>query len=231
MKHKYPRTFHLPWSQSIHSDDKVINNYNHLIGKEIIVSEKIDGENTSFGKTYLHARSLDSTHNFTRDWVKKLHSVICHDIPEGYRFCGENVAFYHSIHYKELESFYYLFSIWDENNKCLSWDDTMIYADTLDLATPKIIYRGIFDLDVLKNIAKNFDTSKSEGFVVRLADAFSYDDFSLSVTKWVRADHVQPNENGITEHWLKNTYPNELANPYNVKPLFMSQTIKNINKP
>lgn len=221
-RYKYPRTYHLPFSQGVHSDDKLIETLDFFQGKEVIVSEKLDGENTTLGRNYFHARSLDSPYNYTRSWIKQLHSMMAHEIPEDWRFCGENVAYYHSIEYKNLESFFYLFSIWDDKNYCLSWDDMMQWAEILDLATPHVFYRGTFDLDYLKNLAKNFDVENKEGFTVRLAQGFHYNDFDKCLTKWVRKDHVQPSSDGKEEHWLKRTYPNELADPTNVKPAFMS---------
>lgn len=227
-KFKYPRTYHLNFSQAVHSDDKIIDSLDNFLGKEIIATEKMDGENTTIARDYFHARSLDSNYNFTRSWIKQLHSMIAHEIPEGYRFCGENLSYYHSIEYNDLDSFFCLFSIWNEKNECLSWDDMMVWADLLDLSTPKVLYRGIFDENKLKEIAKNIDTNTSEGFTVRLTDSFKYDDFSRSLTKWVRAGHVQPSADGKEEHWLKRTYPNKLKDIYNVKPYYMSAVKKTI---
>lgn len=229
---KYPRTYHLPFSKGLQSDDKLIETLDSFMGQEVIATMKMDGENTTFTHEFMHARSVDSPHNFTRDWVKKLHSIIKHEIPENWRFCGENVAYYHSIEYNNLESFFYLFSIWNEKNECLSWDEMMVWADILDLATPEVLYRGTFDLALLEKISKNLDTTQNEGFTVRLANGFHYDQFSTSLTKFVREGHVQPDEkedingNTVTSHWLKRTYPNKLNNPTLVKPQYMAQQKK-----
>lgn len=229
---KYPRTYHLPFSKGLQSDDKLIENLDYLYGKEVIASIKMDGENTTFARDFMHARSLDSPHNFTRDWVKKLHSILRHDIPEDWRFCGENVAYYHSIEYDKLDSYFYLFSIWNEKNECLSWDEMQEWANLLDLQTPEVIYRGEFDLKSLENLAKNLDVNKNEGFTVRLADGFHHDDFSKSLTKFVREGHVQPDNkddpNSETSHWLTRTYPNQLADPTCVKPHYMAQNKKKL---
>lgn len=226
-KKKYPRTYHLDFSKQIHSDDKIIKTLDHLSKKEIIITEKLDGENTSIYKDYFHARSLDSQHNFTRNWIKQLHSIIGYQIPDGWRLCGENVNYLHSIAYKDLESFFYLFSIWDENNQRLHWDEMILFANELDLATPHVFYRGNYDLDVIKDLAKNFDTENKEGFVVSTVEGFHYDDFDKYVTKWVRANHVQPNQDGVVQHWLKNTKPNLLKNPLSAKPIYyQNQKIK-----
>lgn len=228
---KYPRTYHLPFSKGLQSDDKLIDSLDAFIGQDVVATIKLDGENTTLTSEFMHARSVDSPHNFTRDWVKKMHSIIKHEIPEGWRFCGENMAYYHSIEYNDLESFFYMFSIWNEKNECLSWDDMMEWADILDLATPHVIYRGVFDEKKLKELADNLDVTKNEGFTVRLARGFHYNEFSKSLTKFVREGHVQPDNkddpDSKVSHWLTRTYPNKLADPTLVKPAYMAQKKKN----
>jgi hypothetical protein len=228
---KYPRTYHLPFSKGLQSDDKLIETLDTFKDQEVIATIKMDGENTTLTSEFMHARSVDSPHNFTRDWVKKMHSIIKHEIPENWRFCGENVAYYHSIEYNNLESFFYLFSIWNEKNECLSWDDMMEWANVLDLATPEVVYRGVFDVKKLEDIANKMDVTKNEGFTVRLTKGFHFDDFGHSLTKFVREGHVQPDNKDDPEseasHWLKRTYPNKLADVTLVKPAYMSQKKKN----
>lgn len=41
---KYPRTPHLPWSGTISDDDKKLDSVKSFIGREVIVTEKLDGE-------------------------------------------------------------------------------------------------------------------------------------------------------------------------------------------
>ena len=55
-------------------------------------------------------------------------------------------------YYDDLESYFYLFSIWNDKNECLSWDETLEWANILDLATPKVFYRGVYDEKVLKEV-------------------------------------------------------------------------------
>jgi hypothetical protein len=217
-RNKHPRTYHFKWSKGIQSDDKVIKNLSRFIGQEVVATIKMDGENTSLYTDYSHARSLDSRHNFTRDWVKKLHSVIRHQIPENISLTGENLWAEHAIRYPDgfLEGYFYLFAVWEDGDTCLSYDDLVMYADLLDLPTPKVVFRGIFDEEALKKITDELDTSLYEGIVVRLAKSFKREEFSESVVKYVRADHVQVD----AEHWLKNAKQNgELSKI--VKPIYM----------
>jgi len=52
------------------------------------------------------------------------------------------------------------------------------------------------------------DATRSEGYVVRVADGFSLAQFRTHVAKFVRRDHVQ-----TTKHWMRGQriIPNGLA--------------------
>jgi hypothetical protein len=58
---KYPRAPHLPWSHGRSEDDIALDSIEHLERLEdIVVTEKLDSENTTLYHEYLHIRSLDS---------------------------------------------------------------------------------------------------------------------------------------------------------------------------
>lgn len=187
---KYPRTFHLPWSQGATNDDKVLKNTACFEGREIVITEKMDGENTTMYSDCIHARSLDSRSHPSQDWVRNLHATLKWQIPKGWRFCGENLFAKHSIKYENLLSYFQLFSVWDEDNQCLSWDNACEWADLLGLKTVPVFWRGIWDEGTVKAICDNLDTSIQEGVVVRLTSDFKYFNFSKSVAKYVRKNHV-----------------------------------------
>lgn len=48
---KYPRTYHLPWSESLTDDDRYHPDVEFLNGKEVVITEKLDGENCLDGDT------------------------------------------------------------------------------------------------------------------------------------------------------------------------------------
>ena len=87
MKYKYPRTSHVPWSQGYTADDKKLVDMSCFLGKAIVVTEKMDGENTTIGKTYTHARSLDSGHHESRNWVKQFAAQWQHLLDDDIRVC------------------------------------------------------------------------------------------------------------------------------------------------
>ena len=204
-KVKYPRTPHLMWSETKSADDRMLSSLEHFVGKEVILSEKRDGENSTITKEYYHARSLDSADHPSRHWLKGLWGTIRYDIPDDWRICGENLYAQHSIHYNALKSFFEVFSIWDDKNFCLSYDDTVDWCNLLGLQMVPLIWRGTFDENFIQNI--KIDTEKQEGYVIRLAEGFHFDNFQLSMAKWVRAHHVQTDS-----HWMYRAItPNKLA--------------------
>jgi hypothetical protein len=204
-RYKYPRTPHVAWSPGASDDDEQMADAEVFAGQEVIVTEKMDGENTTLYRDGLHARSLDSRHHVSRDWVKAWHGGIAHEIPEGWRLCGENVYARHSVAYEALTSYFYLFSLWDADNRCLSWAETEEWAALLGCPTPRVLYAGLWDEAKVREIA--VDTEVSEGYVIRTAAGFAYEDFRRHVAKWVRPGHVQTDQ-----HWMHAmVIPNGLA--------------------
>lgn len=200
--HKYPKTPHLPWSSSKTDDDKTLHDCEHFIGMEVVVTLKMDGENTTIYPDYYHARSIDSNNHPSRNWCKAWHATIKNDIPEGYRICGENVYATHAIHYTDLQTYFYGFSVWDNENFCLSWDETIAWFQMIGIVPVEVIYRGPWD----EKLIKKLDYGTNEGYVVRNADNFHYQDFTSNVAKNVRPKHVQTNK-----HWMSQPIvPNEL---------------------
>lgn len=201
---KHPRTFHLPWSEEIHSDDKVIKTLDQFLGKEIVVTEKRDGENTSlYCDGQIHARSLSSTSLPWQTAIKSLWAERFYNLPQGWRVVGENLYARHSVAYTQLTSWFEVFAIFDENNTALSWEDTIFWCNKLDLELVPILYMGIWDESKLKEIAKSLDRNSQEGFVVRPIHEVEYKNWSEQVVKWVRKGHVQTDQHW-TKHWVKN---------------------------
>ncbi|MCA9494357.1 MAG: RNA ligase family protein [Myxococcales bacterium] len=195
MRVRYPRTVHLPWSPGATEDDVRAQHLADLGGREVVVTEKMDGENTTMYRDHMHARSLDSRHHPSRNWIKALHGRVAHSIPERWRVCGENLYARHSIAYTELPSYFMLFSVWDEHDRCLDWDSTVEWAQLLELDLVPVLYDGIFDRAWFDSL--ELDLERREGYVVRLASSFDRQDFGVSVAKWVRAGHVQTDT-----HWM-----------------------------
>ncbi len=215
---KYPRTFHLPFSQSNSSDDVWWKDCSLFEGKEVVISEKIDGESCSiYPDGHVHARSLDTDNHPSRTWIKRMAGEFSFNIPANHRICGENVYAYHSIFYTDLPSYFLAFGIYDGNNNCLSWQETEDICEILGLHTVPVIYKGIWSEKLIRNLwtgkgayptyrtselqpefPKDFVPCDAEGYVVRFAESFHYDQFSKSCAKMVRKNHVTTDQ-----HWME----------------------------
>lgn len=194
---RYPRTPHMTWSPGISSDDRIHKNMDFFIGKRVIISKKMDGESCSMYRDYIHARSLDSAHHPSRDWVKAFWAkFVRYQLPEMWRVCGENLYAVHSIAYEALLSYFMGFSLWNERNFCMDWDETLVWFELLNIVPVEVVYDGIYDEAVIRKLCEDVDVEVCEGLVMRTADGFSYADFSKCVAKYVRAGHVQTDE-----HW------------------------------
>jgi len=202
---KYPRTRHIPNSEGISDDDEILENEQCLIGKNVIYTEKLDGECTSLKRHACHARSEESAHHPSQSWVKSLHAQIAWKIPEYIQIVGENVYAKHSIFYDKLSTFFYVFAAIDlEGEFFLSVHDTLEICDYLDLKYVPILHKGMFDA-TFKVPTKSAFGDEIEGYVVRNVDEFPVDKMSINIAKWVRKAHVKTDD-----HWKTKWLPNRI---------------------
>jgi hypothetical protein len=198
---KYPRTHFLPWGRKSTDDDRILSSVKHFEGRRVVVTPKMDGENTTCYDDYIHARSIDGQSHPSQSWVKNLHAKIGYNIPAGWRVCGENLYAKHTIAYNHLDTYFYVFSIWDDNNECLSWEETIEWAKLLDLQLMPVLYDGIWDESIIRNICPDtFNGDPCEGYVVRVWDRFSYSQFRKSVAKYVKPEFSEKLSEGAS-HW------------------------------
>ncbi len=196
---KYPRTQHFSFSEGVTSDDKFIENDHIFDGMTVAVTTKMDGENTTvYADGKFHSRSMDSKHRPDHSWLLAHIPRFSYRIPEGYRLCGEYLYARHSIAYDDLPDYFMVFSIWNENNDCLSWQDTKEWCNRIGVITVPELYVGPFDIDLIKKLAKENVEKGQEGLVVRNADGFNAQDFNKNIAKYVRANHVQTDS-----HWTQ----------------------------
>jgi len=209
---KYPRTYHLPWSEGFTKYDRILESTKQFEGKKVIVSVKMDGENTTFYNDYVHARSLDSSSHPSQSWVRNLHSKIAYNIPDGWRLCGENLFAQHTIKYNSLSSFFYVFSIWNEKNICLDWNLTCEWIELLGLEPVRVYYLGEWNKEAIKKLYQpEYIGEKCEGYVVRLASSFPYGEYRHSVAKFVAEEFGNQLKEG-SGHWRhKEIIQNKLA--------------------
>lgn len=204
---KYPRTHHVPWSPGLHSDDRLIDTMADFVGQRVVVTEKMDGENTTLYSDHMHARSVDARSHPSQSWVRGLHAKVAHEIPPGWRICGENLYAKHSIRYTALPTYFQGFSIWDERNRCLDWDETLLWFELLSFESVPVLYDGMYDERAIRAMEAEMDFQHSEGYVIRTAAGFDYSQFRRRMAKFVRCGHVN-----TIQHWRygQPTVPNEL---------------------
>lgn len=201
---KFPRIYHLPSSPGATSDDKRLRDDRHFYNELVVVTEKMDGENTCLTKNGLHARSEQSKDHPSRHLLKKFHSEISYKIPENLAIFGENLYAKHSIKYENLpNNGFLLFSIVDLNTYTfLDVQETEEWAKNLGIKMVPWIYEGTYKKN-FKIPDKSFYGSEIEGYVVRLFRGFTVEESKKCIAKWVRANHVQTDQ-----HWSTNWIPN-----------------------
>jgi hypothetical protein len=204
---KYGRTYHLPISPGATSDDKVMAKLDGLVIGDLVITEKMDGENTTIHRGRSHARSPDSRYHSSRDWLKAFAAGISPQLADGERIVGENLYARHSIGYDDLPS-YFLGFAWIIEGEVQSWDLTLARFEELSTVPVSTLYRGPYKTGLFEDTAASLDRTKQEGFVVRIADAFLEAEMPVRMGKYVRDNHVQSET-----HWMQSELiANRLAN-------------------
>lgn len=188
---KYPRTPHLPTSPGATADD-VYSNWDAFTADEIVVTLKMDGENTTLHSSGMYARSATGRSRPWQSRMRALAATICPSIPPGWLVCGENLTVTHSIEYAREVPPFAIFSVWD-GDQCLSWDDTKTVAEMLGCPVVPVIYTGprIPLGEIHSRFTAVTDTENDEGYVVRNAGSFNRSEFATNVAKWVRPGHIR----------------------------------------
>ena len=204
---KYNRTYHLPWSPGSTNDDRISDNVESLLGTEIVITEKLDGENCGMTDEGVYARShaTFTTSAWSRE-VRQLHKLSVEDeLGDGVFLFGENMEGIHSIEYSNLESYFYIFGVRD-NEIWIPWEQVEEYSYLLDIPTVPVLFKGVVNsTKELQQIVEDLVSKPSElggqreGIVVRTAGMFHNDDFADNVMKWVRKGHVSTDV-----HWTRN---------------------------
>lgn len=218
---KYPRTYHLPYSLSKTDDDKTLKDDSQFNGMEVVVTIKMDGENTTiYPDGYIHARSMDGNSYEWQNWLKSKVWDFCYQLPEGSRIMGENLYAKHSIGYKfnDISETFQVFGVGytEEDEDSIyhvfgSWDEVENICEAFGLKHVPVIYRGKYNKEkIMEAFQKYCDEQKEkgqevEGFVVRNVKAFYYGQFDKNVAKFVRANHVQTDKHW-RETWVKNEF-------------------------
>lgn len=201
---KYGRTYHFPFSEGATSDDRILQDWENILSHQLVMTEKLDGENTCLKSSGVYARSHGAP---TRNpWAGNMWPIwerVRNDLGDLEVF-GENLYGIHSIEYERLPYFFFVFAIRD-GERWLSWEEVLFYAELLELATIPVLEIGSFAAAQIKQlIADRMEKGsvfggECEGFVFRNYEGFEVDDFKNNVLKYVRSNHVKTNQ-----HWTRN---------------------------
>lgn len=134
---KYCRSLHAQISLGTTSDDRFMpNGYLKAFAdkKELVLTEKLDGQNNCFSKKGVFARShaAPTEHPWDKP-MRERWSLIKNDL-NNLEIFGENMYGIHSIAYSQLESYFYVFGV-REGDQWLSWEEVKFYAGMLDFPT------------------------------------------------------------------------------------------------
>lgn len=208
---KYFKTYHLPFSPGKLKYDKVLNSIYHLLKKNLIFTEKLDGSNICLCKEGVFSRShaqFAKHHSF--DMLKKIYNNIKNNIPENYLFYGEWLYAVHSIKYDKLPNYLFLFAIYDKNKKVWkNWDFVKEYSYKLNIPTVpflgEICCFSVYELEnVINLLMKNGSKygNEIEGIIIRTNVDFI--DPNINVAKYVRENHTQTNKNWLFKKTERN---------------------------
>jgi predicted kinase len=203
---RFPSTPHLPFSPQVNDDDIQMSASGALplIGRQCVVTEKLDGGNCCLfqGKVYARTHGHEATHPSFGP-IKSLSATLSPSLVQNRHLAlfGETMCAVHSIEYDGLSAYFYLFAVFDTRvGLWLSWAEVESTAALLGLEHVPVMFKGVFKS--VKEMQRYMETNAKqpsavgrkvtpEGFVVRLAAAFSNEVFPQSCGKYVRKGHVQ----------------------------------------
>jgi hypothetical protein len=185
-----PRPYHLPDSPGAPSPDRIQPDLSWLDG-ELVVTEKMDGDALVLTR--------DAVRGDPPPPAQALWAMTAHRIPDDWRVCGESMWLRRSIPYADLAGVFLVFGIWDETGTLLGWDDTVDWAERLELPVVPVLYRGASISEARAAWARQRTPATSEGFVVRAAGRIRAADFPHKILQWVRPEHATVRRPGDTE--------------------------------
>lgn len=218
LSQKYGRTYHYPFSPGTTSDDRI----NHTYWEDIqqieafVHTEKLDGENNCLNHFGVFARSHAAP--TTSPWTSQIRErwqLIKNDLGDIELF-GENLYAIHSIEYKHIEEYYFIFAV-RCMDKWLSWEEVKFYATIFDFPTvPELMIQpvgGLLQETLEKQILTwaqepsifgsldplSGEDCTREGIVSRNIREYPVSEFAHNVFKYVRKGHVKTDD-----HWTRN---------------------------
>ena len=140
----YPSTPHLPFSPGVQVDDIKLDDCPWLVGREVVVTEKLDGGNCCLWRGGVYART--HSHEATHPWfasIKALYPSFAASVDDDLMLFGENMSAVHSVEYDGLGAHFYLFGVRRVSTcEWLAWDEVTALAQALELPHAPVWWRG-----------------------------------------------------------------------------------------
>lgn len=188
----------------MHADPRV------FVGPLVVVTEKLDGGNTLLHRGQVYGRSVSTPS--TAKWMAMVRKHHAWKVAEpGIYLYGEDIYGVHSIAYHPIpeERTFYAFALRDGGGWFAAFREVEAYAGERGIPVVPVLFRGRFhSLAAIRQFVTAAHARPSvlggerEGVVLRLAEGFPASGFSASVSKSVRAGHVQTDR-----HWTRNWRP------------------------
>lgn len=180
---KYPRIPHLAFSSVTDADDIVVDK--DIFGQPWVVTEKIDGSQTSYEivdgivqarnrNTALLSGSMDRQFHRLPAWVQVHYEVLVTLLGDQYILFGEWMCHVHTVHYDRLPDWFVAFGLFDKvTGSFLPFLPTMERLRSLGFSTVPLVFEGVVkDRKMIDSFIKKsaFGSEEMEGVVFHSKD-------------------------------------------------------------
>lgn len=156
---KYPRTRHLEGSRlQVGDEDLTQVPFSAVLGKNIVIEEKIDGANTAIsfdgeGKLllqsrghYLYGGHKERHYNLFKQWANINKDIFASVLGDRYIMYGEWMYAKHTIFYDALPDYFMEFDIFDRKEKVfLDTDARRVFTEKMGIVSSvPVLSRGVF---------------------------------------------------------------------------------------
>lgn len=163
---KYPRTPHLFGSRGA-ADDKHLSEEDSLrliADSSLIVEEKLDGTNVGLHfhsdgemilqcRGHLIAEGMHRQYDLFKHWAKIKCRTWEEHLEDRFILFGEWLFARHSVHYLQLDHYFYEFDIYDKfTNAFLDLEQRLVLIEKLGVHTVPVVYVGPADKEQLQGL-------------------------------------------------------------------------------
>jgi hypothetical protein len=208
----------------VHRDDHYHIDPGFFLGRDVVITEKLDGGIAAINADRVYARSSGAPTN--QPWFAYMKGRTVpkfYGLPPSVCVYGEDLYGVHSIEYDPLPDTFFLFHVLERmvenietpntHRDCFwSWNAAEEFARQYSVNTVPVLHRGRFEKisEITEYFMDNIGSPSiygpsREGFVMRVIESFPFDEFEFHVCKFVRKNHVQTDK-----HWTKHWKPARL---------------------